>query len=236
MAAQTFKVQIPSKGANRNKVAKSSDLFGGLDDFAAPKKKKKSKRADTKPVKITPNLPAVVQEAPLPAVRTGRLGKTDLSNLKTLFGDRAEEILGMIEANNRDGAITLLYRQLLSMTVDIIPFAENLVRSTKGYRGVYQINALVSQCRELLADIQSTQDRGALGRNMVERHVRPAFLDIAMQIVSSNHALASDILLLVPPDKKPQIQALFQTNQKSLAEYIQAQYNNIRDELMRGLS
>jgi hypothetical protein len=57
-----------------------------------------------------------------------------------------------------------------------------------------------------------------------------------MQIVSSNHALASDILLLVPPDKKPQIQALFQANQKSLAEYIQAQYNNIRDELMRGLS
>lgn len=235
--AQTFKVQIPSKGAaNRNKVAKSSDLFGGFDDFAAPKKKK-SKGVEAKPAKkVTPNLPAVVPDAPMPAVRTGKLGKTDMSNLKTLFGDRAEEILGMIESNNRDGAITLLYRQLLSMTVDIIPFAENLVRSTKGYRGVYQINALVSQCRELLADIQSTQDRGALGRNMVERHVRPAFLDIAMQIVSSNHALASDILLLVPPDKKPQIQALFQANQKSLAEYIQAQYNNIRDELMRGLS
>ena len=163
-------------------------------------------------------------------------GKTDMSNLKTLFGDRTEQILGMLENNQRDGAITLLYRQLLSMTVDIIPLAENLVRTTKGYKGVYQINALVSQCRELLADIQSTQDRGALGRNMVERHVRPAFLDIAMQIVNSNHLLLNSVLPNIPDVKKDKIRDLFQQNQRELAQYIQTQYGSIRDELMRGLS
>jgi len=232
MGTKVFKVKI-SKGNSR--VTKSVDLF---DEMESPKKKKLvSKKPskdlyEEKPQKK--QLPAVI--TPMPATRTGPISKTNLSKLESLFGDRTEQILDMLENNQRDGAITLLYRQLLSMTVDVIPLAENLVRSSNGAKGVYQINALVSQARELLADIQSTQDRGALGRNMVERHVRPAFLDVAMQIVNSNHLLLTSLLPIVPDQRKEKVREMFQSNQKQLAMYIQSQYESIRDELMRGLT
>jgi hypothetical protein len=165
-----------------------------------------------------------------------KLSKTNLESLESILGDRTQDILQLLETNETDGAITLLYRRLLMMTVDLIPLAENAVRKTKGFKGVYQVNGLVSQCRELLADIQATQDRGAMGRNLVTRLIQPAFLDIAMQIVQSGSRLEASLKSLTPPSQHERIRSTFERHQRELAHYIQEQYKNIASEMVRGLT
>ena len=165
-----------------------------------------------------------------------RFNLKEQKTLKSIFGERTEDMLTMIENNNRDGAVVLIYKQLLKSLVVMIPVLENVVQKSKGRFGTYQVNQLMSQTRELLADMQAVQDRGLLGRTLVQRYVRPAFLDIAMQMVENDHRVLNDVLQYVHPKYKDKIRTQILGSQRELAKYIQTQYQNISENIIRGLT
>lgn len=157
-------------------------------------------------------------------------------NAETLFGDRATEIMERIEADDREGVTKMLYQELMRMMVDLVPIIEKGVRATKGFRGVRSLNEMVSQIRELIADMQAVQDKGMLGQTIVARYVRPAFLDIAMQMVTSNARILAEVLPYVDEKSREKVSANMKGAEKELAKYIQAQYNNIAENIVKGLT
>jgi len=160
----------------------------------------------------------------------------DMGKLKSLFGKRTEEMLNLIENNNRDGATVMIYKQLLSTLVTLLPVAEHVVRHTKGQRGVYQINQLMSQVRELMADMQAVQDRGLLGKTLVQRYVRPAFLDIAQQMVYNDQRIIAEVVPYVDAKYKDRVRDNILNAQKELGKYIQNQYEDIAENIIKGLT
>jgi hypothetical protein len=179
------------------------------------------------------------KELQLPMVQAKRvfsLTSKGKSKMRSMFGERTEDILDLIENNNRDGAVVMIYKQLLKTLVDIIPISETLVRKTEGTRGIYQLNQLLSQIRELLADMQAVQDRGLLGRQLISKYVRPGFLDIAMQIVQNDHRLLNEILPYVEERHKDRVKTQILSSQRELGKFIQEQYKQIAEDIIRGLT
>lgn len=127
-------------------------------------------------------VPIDAGEVPVLAVRKiSKLRNT--GKMRSILGDEAENIHQLVEVGDTDNATSLIYKRILQVLVDLLPYAEHNVRATKGQRGVYQVNSLIQSVRELMVDLQRAQDRGAMGEMLVERIVRPIFLDIGMSLV-----------------------------------------------------
>lgn len=121
----------------------------------------------------------------MPVLKLRRISKLNNKSgkMRSILGDEAENIHQLIEIGDADNATSLIYKRVLQVLVDLLPYAEHNVRASKGQRGVYQVNSLIQSVRELMVDLQSAQDRGAMGEMLVENIVRPLFLDIAMSLV-----------------------------------------------------
>lgn len=121
-----------------------------------------------------------------------RISKTNLKGIRSIFGDGAEKIQQLLETDETDTAVALIYKRALQSLVDLIPYAESAVRKSKGARGVYQINSLISSMRELLVDVQSAQDRGMMGTALINGVVKPTFADMANDIVQEYGMIGAD--------------------------------------------
>lgn len=123
-------------------------------------------------------------DADVPVLAVRKISKLRNTNkMRSILGDEAENIHQLIEVGDADNATSLIYKRVLQVLVDLLPYAEHNVRVSKGQRGVYQVNSLIQSVRELMVDLQSAQDRGAMGEMLVEKIVRPLFLDIGMSLV-----------------------------------------------------
>jgi hypothetical protein len=207
-----------------------NELAFDEDDFIEPKKKEKKEKKNL-PIPYDPN----------DKVRLGKLKQYKKDNkawdrAESLFGERAAEIMQLVEDNDRDGAVTMIYKQLMKMLVDVIPVIEKGVRATKGFRGVRSLNEIVSQVREMLADMQAVQDKGMLGQTLITRYVRPAFLDIAMQMMTNNEHMLNEITEYIDPKHRDEVRIRMKAAQRELGKYIQAQYTQIADSIVRGLT
>ncbi len=200
--------------------------FDDEELFATPKKK---------------NLPVVIDRLPYAPKNPQKIEQHN-KDLKaydiaeSLFGERTEEIMRLVEMDDRDGMISALYKQLMKMLVDLMPTIEKSVRATKGFRGVRSLNEMVSQIREMIADMQAVQDKGMMGQRLIARFVRPAFLDIAGQMMVNNERMISELLPHVDPKYRDEVRKNMQLSQRELARYIQSQYASIAENIVKGLT
>lgn len=181
-----------------------------------PKKKKKKKL----PTKISKEHALVIANKP----EKQRISKLNTKGMRSIIGDSAEEIQQLLESNNNESASTLMQKRLLQSLVDIIPYAEHSIRKTKGARGVYQLNSLITSIRELMIDMQATRDKGAIGDTMVEKIIRPAFLDIGMELVLEDEKMLKSIKDEVSSDVYKSIKSIHQDSLRRLAATIQNKY------------
>lgn len=156
--------------------------------------------------------------------------------VRTKFGDKAEIVIQQLEEQDTDGAVSLLTRSLLQMLVDLLPVAEHNVRDTKGTKGIYQLNQMVSSVREMLTDLQSLRDKGLLGHRIVERTVRPAFMDIGGQFAMAFVGLEASARTYMSPEDFHLYKQTLDNTKRSLAQYMEAQYAEIRDQVIASLS
>jgi hypothetical protein len=201
----TIKKQVKALPAPKKK---------SMDISAEPKKKKKSEivryeEDDDGELKLSKN-------------------KTKLL-LKTQFGKDANKILNLIEREETDPAIALLYKRLLSSVVDILPMAEMGIRKSKGTRGTYQYVQLISTLRELMVDVQSAQDRGMMGESLVMQVVTPAFGDIAQDMVREYSVMAADAKAIMSEDEYEKFRALLLESRGRLADRVTKHYHVIKD-------
>jgi hypothetical protein len=156
-----------------------------VDIEEEPVRKKKKRDREDEPVKKKKSTALVVGEA--------AISRLDAEGLETIMGASAEKIQQLLEVGNQDSAVALMQKRMIQALVDLLPHAEQNVRATKGQKGVYQINSLITSVRELLSDLQASKDRGALGAQLIEKILRPAFLDLGMVLVQEEQSLATVI-------------------------------------------
>lgn len=200
-----------------------------------PVKKKKKRLINDDQVQVKKKKKKIVRD--LDTVLRKRISKADGDD-NSIIGDAAEEILQLLEDNNSQSAVPLIYKRLLQSLVDTIPAAEHAVRASKGAKGVYQLNSLISSLRELMVDIQSSQDRGQLGASIVESILRPAYKDLAISVLTEYESLISDMRLALEnlgsskvteekiDTEKRLMQKNFKESRERLANSMQTQYND----------
>lgn len=210
----------PPKSEKYAKVPKRKS--DPVDDDDEPVVVKKKKKPSTDLVITTPE--NVV------------LTKHELEVLDTRFGKQATTIVDMLDMGQTDGAASLVVKALLQSVVSLMPTAEQNVVDSKGAKGIYGYNALITSTRELLGDLQSFKDRANIGQSIVDRSIRPAFQDIAVQIVQAMTLLS--VAAKDRMDKKDYTEFRAQTEEikKSLGDYIMAQYKEVSTTVAKSLT
>ena len=163
--------------------------------------------------------------------------KSSLRRLNTMFGQRSDAIIDLLEFGDQDGALGLISKSILQTLVDILPVIERGIRRSKGTRGVYQLNQTISQMREMCSDIQAYKDKSMLGSTIVERHIRPSYLDIAVQITSAFAELEASSRMKMPREEFE----IFREDglnqmKRNLADYIKHQYEEVSEGIIKSLT
>jgi hypothetical protein len=163
--------------------------------------------------------------------------KADTKMVRSLFGHNSDAVLDLIENDDKDGAISMTYRLVFKMLIGMLPKAEHMVERTGTQRGIYAMTNLVNQVREVMADIQALRDRGTMGQSVVDRAIRPAFSDIAMQIVESNARMQRVVEAEDLSDSARRVlRDAIADNQRQLAHYLTEQYKGISSAVIKGLT
>ena len=201
------------------------------DKSDVPLKKKKKTVEDT-PVKkkVSSKKELALLKTQVTVGAAKRISKLNTKGMRSIIGDSAEAIQQLLESNSNESAIALMQKRVLQALVDTLPYAEHAIRKTKGVRGVYQFNSLITSIREVMIDMQSTRDKGSIGAEMVERIIRPAFLDIGMTIVQEEARLDTDIRDILGVEGYRKIRAARKESTTRLAETIQAKYAEAKQQ------
>lgn len=162
------------------------------------------------------------------SVGASAISRLDSEGLATIMGSSAEKIQQLLEVGNSDSASNLLQKRMLQALIDLLPHAEANVRATKGQRGVYQINSLITSVREILSDLQAVKDRGALGHQLVERTIRPTFMDIGMQLVFEEETMGKLMREHLDTETYKVLRAEQKNSVRRLAEFIQRKYEEAK--------
>jgi hypothetical protein len=219
---------IPVKRRARSLViggtaSKRNPVIEELEHERAKKKKKKTGTALVIPKLKKDQLPARLEK---PA--TQRISKLNPSKLKSILGDSAEQINQLLESDANESAQALLLKRLAQATLDMLPYAEHAIRKTKGARGVYQYNSLITSIRELVIDMQSSRDKGALGDALIEKILRPVFMDVAMILVKEDQIVANAVKSVTTVEASKHIEQAKQASLVRISEFIQKKYEDVK--------
>jgi hypothetical protein len=114
-----------------------------------------------------------------------------LKKAGTTFGVPSKQLYSMIQEGKIDQAVVFFQRQMLATILRLIPIAEKQYRREKKEHTAYALNSLVSQARELTADIQSSADRAAVAEVIVTDVLMPTFRSFIETVVIETQTLKS---------------------------------------------
>lgn len=193
-----------------------------------PPKKKKKKRIEAPDDEIPPDLKSLN----LPMLKGSRTGisKIKSKKMRSIIGDSAEDIQQLLEVGDSDSASMMIYKRALQALIDLVPYAEHNIRESKGRHGVYQINSLIQSIRELLIDIQGANDRGAVGERLIEKIMRPSFLDIGMALMQEFASVATEVKPDLNEKQYDLLRAALKSSQERIGGVIQKQFFDVKEK------
>lgn len=194
------------------------------------KKKTKPKKPGTDLV-----IPASMPMPALAAPGQKKISKLNKKDLVSIMGDDAEEMQALFEEDNTDQAVRLLNRRLIQTCIDLIPQLETGIRSSNGRYGVHSLNGTIQTIRELVIDLQSMQDRGAIGESIVEKIIRPTILEMATKIVEESATVLSEVKDLIPSEVYSRFRQAQLDSKTRLAGLMDEKYRYMREETVKFL-
>lgn len=161
-----------------------------------------------------------------------KISKIDQKEMLSIIGDDAEEMQQLFEGDNTEQATKMLNRRLIQMLIDLIPQLETGIRKSNGRYGVHSLNGTIQTIRELVIDMQSAQDRGALGHSIVENIIKPVFYEIATIVVEEASMVLSEVKDVLPPEGYAQLRRAQIDSRNRLASSINTKYLTVKDEII----
>lgn len=197
--------------------------------------KSKKGTPDLEPRKLSKGKASASREVALLA-STPEEASLALEVLNSRFGKQTKTIVDLIDMGNSDGASSLIVKALLQSLVEILPMAENNIRETRATKGIYGFNTLLTSMRDLLGDLQSLRDRANVGQSIVDKTVRPSYMDIATQIVASFTLMQDSAKSRMSDEDFKEFRVTVETSKKGLSDYMLLQYKNVADQVIKSLS
>lgn len=143
------------------------------DNFSVKRYQAKTLKPETLPVKRSTE--KTIQRYVALADTVVQVGST--------FGIRKRAIMEAIEENNIEHAVAQFQRQAYSTVVNLIPLAEAAYLKDGREHQIYCLNALISQGRELAADLMAANSRDTLAATLLSEVLEPAFKSVLQQIM-----------------------------------------------------
>lgn len=148
----------------------------------------------------------------------------------SLFQEQVQQISEKFE-NNPDKGVNQFQLMSLKMLVDLIPYAEKEYRRDPRQSNAYAINALVTQIRELISDLQAEDNTLELINKIVLNIVQPITQKIAGSLIEFNFSIKSSIKGDLIDGRYERVEREIDTATKDIARTIQGYVNQMCDEI-----
>jgi hypothetical protein len=167
---------------------------------------------------------------------TTKITSDDKQIVKSYFAGHSKKIMLMLKAGDTDAGMSILKKSLLMTVIRALPKAEMILNSSGAARGTYQFVTLISQIRELITDIQADGDRKYLAKSVMESILKPAFMDLAQDMINDHHQFRKNSAGLVRSEKSQEFSADMQVLATNLATKMQKKYQEIGVKLEEALN
>ena len=159
-----------------------------------------------------------------------RISKLNSKELVSIIGDNADEMQNLFEHGEVDSAVRMLNKKLIQTCIDLLPQLETGIRSSNGRYGVHSLNGTIQTIRELVIDLQNMQDRGAIGQAIIEKIIRPTFLDLATSIVEEASMVLNEIKDEVDTETYSKIKRAQLESRNRIASLMNSKYEQVKAE------
>lgn len=214
------KLRIPKSDAIKTKDVDKKTGELKATPVAVAKRKTKT-GTELSLVKVSNNVPVVIPEA--------------IKAIDSRFGMQSDTIVEMISMGNSDGASSLIIKALIQSVCEVLPMAEHNIRASNSTKGIYGFNTLVSTVRELLGDLQVLKDKANLGQSIVDRTIRPSYMDIASQLVTSLTLVQESAKARMSKEDFKEFRATVEQSKKGMSDYMMAQYRDVSEQVVKSL-
>lgn len=215
----------------------SSDVK--LDEAKSKKKRKKKREKKTELVAV--HVKEKVPDSSVVKKKRGRppslkKKEKELTKIVNVFGGDAKKIQKLLRNNEDDSAILKSQRSLLNMLVDLIPIAENTYREFRTERAAYAMNAFISQMRELMQDIVSSQDRALAADTIIHNIIKPSMISFAQFILDNNYQLNKELSEIVPVERAKDVSTIVNKSSRNIGVYMETLMKDFSDRIKAELS
>lgn len=170
------------------------------------------------------------------ATPTTKITADDKKIVKSYFAGHSKKVMEMLKAGDTDAGMSILKKSLLMTVIRALPKAELILNQSGAARGTYQFVTLISQIRELITDIQADGDRKFLAQSVMETILKPAFMDLAQDMINDHHQFRKNSAALVRSEKSQEFSSDMQVLATNLATKMQKKYTEIGSKLEEALN
>lgn len=190
---------LTAKQAKKRTAVKHSPGYA-VERYVAPSGMQKNMDTKKKSKALkTLDAPKIDKAAQKRVDDYGKLAKT-VREVGTTFGIRKTAIMEAVEAGNIDHAILQFQRQAYATIVNLIPIAEAEYIRDKREHQAYVLNAMISQGRELAADLAASGDSAQLAGLLIQEVIEPMFKALLQQFMQEQMQLKTLLADKFKPD------------------------------------
>lgn len=173
---------------------------------------------------------ALASEVQKPASRESQVVPVEARPM-SVVGRGQDEIHDMIEEGRWDEVQGVMYKRMAQSLSSLLPYLEGEIRNTSGKKGAFNYNAMITTVRDLLGDIQQAQDRGRLGELIVDKLLRPAFMDVGMIFIKEHDMLQSRLRQSLDSEQMRVMQIWLDESQRRFVDQIQDEFRKLHEKV-----
>ncbi len=246
-------------GTGEAQVSASAFDLGALKRPEVVKKKKKKEVAEEEPVKKKRKKKSQANFAPeesamaevreraeqLPALKHHepndlelqklRDAKRSMRNLEGTFKKYSPEAAMLIEREQIGSSAQLIQRGMLMMLLDSIPIAEDAYHSRPSQSNAIALQALINTGRDVLAEIEQTNDGTELLSALMNEVMLPNFHEIAHHLVMALFHLREQVQNVVPDNMRRVVDGKFNDIAQEIRVYLSEKFVDLRERTMERL-
>lgn len=158
------------------------------------------------------------------------------SEFHDILTSSANDIYRLLEVNDTDSAIQLLYKRVIQSSYQMLAKIEQTVNEGSGTRGAYPFNAVASTLRDYLVDLQSSMDKSKLAEAIIDNILRPMFMEMASQLVIEMGVIGKEAKMLMSESQFEDFNKnVMRTSQNRVIECMQRCYHTAIEDSKKAL-
>lgn len=154
-----------------------------------------------------------------------------LKKLNSDLGLEVPEIRRMLSSKDSVSAIANFQLTTLGAISEMVAVAEAKYKDNTTSANAYAFNALLSAAREMIADIQASNDQALLSRRIAQEIIGPNFMNMSQVLVNSLFHIKKGVESYLPDSKISAVNHLIDAAVRDLAVHIQGTHGQIVDEI-----